>query len=189
MALAMGANAALDSLDVSSNGTVYLAGNIYTDTNGGSDAHVDFSGSTGGVVLTSNVIIDTDGDTDAGGGSISFQNSPISGNFSLSLDTNSNAAVTLDEVDINQLILVASTNILWGNITVDSAVDFSTAGTTILEENIKVTTSNDAVTFGAVNADGDGAATEGLEIQAGTALVIIDAVGPFQLLQPILLAI
>ncbi|MBI4843391.1 MAG: hypothetical protein HY809_03580 [Nitrospirae bacterium] len=167
----------LSSLDVTANGTTSLAGNIDTDEAGAGDAHVSFSGATGGVVLTSNVTIDTDGAANAAGGSITFQNAAVSGqNFNLSLDTNSNAAVTLDRTDVSTLTLAASANTLYGDVTVDNDVNFSTGGATTLAENVLVTTTNDAVTFGAVTGDGD-AATEGLEVQAGTGALTLAAVG------------
>ncbi len=126
------------------------------------------------IVLQSNVILASGGNPINLG---STNNTSVTGNFTLTL-TPGAAAITLDNVDVATLTFTSGTQVtLHGNVTVDNAVDFSAGGTTILEESIKVATSNDAVTFGVVNADGDATVTEGLEIQVGTALITLGAVG------------
>jgi filamentous hemagglutinin family protein len=151
-------------LSAATGGVTYLGGNITTAAAG---TGIDLGGSAG-IDLQNNVTL-TSNDQQINLGSTNQITE--TGNRTLTLVAGT-GAITLNDVDITNLSITSGgSNTLYGDIIVDNPVNFANAGNTTLAGDVTVTTSNDAVTFAAIDGGFN------LGIDAGNALITLGAVG------------
>ncbi|MCM8806144.1 MAG: filamentous hemagglutinin N-terminal domain-containing protein [Candidatus Omnitrophica bacterium] len=151
-------------LSAATGGVTYLGGNITTAAAG---TGIDLGGSAG-IDLQSNVTLTSNNQQINLG---STNQITETGNRTLTLVAGT-GAITLNDVDITNLSITSGgSNTLYGDIIVDNPVNFANAGNTTLGGDVTVTTSNDAVTFAAIDGGFN------LGIDAGKALITLGAVG------------
>jgi CHAT domain-containing protein len=163
----------LSSLQVNTTGLTTLKGNLTTNNN------IDFSNASGGTQLENPIIINTTGNN----GNILFNNSPITGSQTLTLNAG-NGTISLNTVGnnnnpINGLIFQqASALNLFGDIYTSAGLNFSSVNTVNVSGNsvtLDTSIGNGAIDFIGSTLGGQG--NSNLTLNAGSGNITFSTVG------------
>ncbi|CAH2571362.1 Mucin-21 [Planktothrix rubescens] len=163
----------LSSLQVNTTGLTTLKGNLTTNNN------IDFSNASGGTQLENPIIINTTGNN----GNILFNNSPITGSQTLTLNAG-NGTISLNTVGnnnnpINGLIFQqASALNLFGDIYTSAGLNFSSVNTVNVSGNsvtLDTSIGNGAIDFIGSTLAGQG--NSNLTLNAGSGNITFSTVG------------
>ena len=169
----MGDSNPLSSLQVNTTGLTTLKGNLTTNNN------IDFSNASGGTQLENPIIINTTGNN----GNILFNNSPITGSQTLTLNAG-NGTISLNTVGnnnnpINGLIFQqASALNLFGDIYTSAGLNFSSVNTVNVSGNsvtLDTSIGNGAIDFIGSTLAGQG--NSNLTLNAGSGNITFSTVG------------